>query len=308
MLTRSKYLLAKMESTYATDPTPAAANAIITNALSRTIYGGPRIERETDRAALGARAQVNASPMVGISFNAEIMGSGTLGTPPNIGAVLRACGFDETISASTSVAYAPVSSGYESIACYYDRGAERQIALGVRGTGGLTMNAGSFPLFNFELTGLYAKPANVTMVTPAPTPNIEPVPVNNTNTPDCTIGSYDVIMTALTIDFGNTVPHQDFVNNDTVDITDRVMTGQITFLAPHIGTKDIFALVQSHAGATTDTFQLIHGATPNIFQLDAPAIQLTDIQEVDINGTQGYQCPFRLLPSSGDDELTMTWK
>lgn len=308
MKTRSKYLLAKIESTYATDPTPVAANAIITSNLEREVYAGPVVTRENDRSSLGARQQINTAPMVTQKFSVEMMGSGTLGTPPNYGVLLRACGMAETITASTKVEYLPVSSAYESITDYYDRGSERQIVKGIRGNCGLSFAVGAIPKWNFQLTGLYAKPANVTMVTPAPTPNRSPYPVNKANTPTCTIGAYALMLQSLELDFGNQVPHLNMVNYEEVLITDRNMTGTIVCLAPHISTKDMFALVESHAGITTSAFQLIHGPTPDIVQLDAPAMQLTGINEVDINGEQGYSMTFNLTPSTGDDELKITIK
>lgn len=308
MKTRKKYLLAKIEATYGTDPTPAAADAMLTSGLQREIYGGPTITRDLDRDVLGADEQINTSPMVTQQFSVEMAGSGTLGTPPGYGALLRACGFAETIAASTDVQYDPVSSGYESIATYYDRDGERQIALGIRGSGGISMAVGQMPRFNFNLTGLYAKPAAQTLVTPETTTFQVPVPVNKANTPTCTIGAYDLIMQSLDIDFGNQVPHVNLVNYEEVLITDREMTGTMTVLAPLISSKDMFALVESHSGITTSAFQVIHATTPNIVQLDAPKMQLTGISEVDINGEQGYQLPFRLIPDSGDDELKITFK
>jgi hypothetical protein len=297
--TRSKYLLAKIETVYGTDPTPAAANAIITSGLAREVYAGPVVSRENDRSTLGARQQLNTAPMVTQSFAVEFMGSGTLGTPPNMGVLLRACGMAETITASTMVEYEPVSASFESITNYYDRGSERQIAKGVRGNAGLSFVAGQIPKFNFQLKGLYAKPANQAPVTPAPTPNRSPYPVNKVNTTDCTIGVYDLILQSLELDFGQQVDHVNLVNYEEVLIGDRTMSGTIVCLAPHIGTKDMFALVE---------FQLIHGPATDIIQLDAPAMQLTGINEVDIFGEQGYSMTFNLIPVSGDDELKITFK
>lgn len=307
MKTRSRYLLAKIETTYGTDPTPAAANAIITSNLKRRIYAGPTVSRENDRNALGARAQINTAPFVEYEFDVEMMGSGTLGTPPNYGVLLRACGFAQTITASTKVEYLPVSASFESVSAYYDRGSERQIAKGMRGTGGISFVASQMPKFNFKTTGFYQRPANQTPVTPAPTPNIEPLPVNKTNTPTCTLGAYNLILQSLTIDFGLQVTHTNLVNFEEVLIGEREMTGTLVCMAPHISTKDMFALAESHAGASSSAFQLIHGPTPKIVQLDSPALQITGIEETDINGEVGYSMPFRLLPSSGDDELKISF-
>lgn len=306
MKARSKYLLAKIEATYGIDPTPAAANAVITHGLERTIYDGNVIERDQDRATLGSTESINTAPFVTHSFGVECVGSGALGTAPAYGALLRACGMAETITAATKVEYDFISSSFESIASYYDRGGERQIALGMRGNCALSFAVGAIPMMNFTMTGLYAKPATVTAVTPIYTAYRDPVPVNKTNTPTCTIGAYDLIVQSLDIDFGNEVPHLNLVNFEEVLLTNRAVSGTMTVIAPTIATKDLFALVESHAGATTSAFQLIHDVTPDLFQLDAPAMQLSGISEVDINGEQGYTIPFKLLPSSGDDELKIS--
>lgn len=309
MKTRKLYLLSKIESTYGTDPTPADSDAIITQGLSREIYSGPRVTRENDRSELGAREEINTAPYVTRTFSAEMSGSGTLGTPPNIATILRACGFAQTISAGVSVAYEPVSGGYESISTYYDRDGERQRTFGVRGTGGISINAGAIPLLNFTLTGFYQRPIASSLITPAPTPSRKPVPVNKANTPTATLGSYDLELQSLEIDFGNSVNHMNLVNYEEVLITDRAMSGSMVIKAPLVSAKDLFALAESNNGVTTEAFQLIHGATPDIIQLDAPAMQLSGIEEVDLNGEQGYRLPFRLLPTaSGDDELAITYK
>jgi hypothetical protein len=297
-----------MESTYGVDPTPTAADAIITSGLQREPYGGPVVSRDTDRAGLGSRQQINTSPMTSHQWQTEMMGTGTLGTPPNYGKILRACGFAEVIDAGVDVQYSPISANYESVAAYYDRDGERQRSFGCRADGGLEFVAGQIPKFNFTLTGFYQRPIASALVTPTYTPNIAPYPVNKQNTPTCTLDAYDLILQSLTINFGNNVPHLNLPGREEVLITDRQMTGSLTVLAPLISDKDLYALVESHQGVTTSAFQLIHGPTPNIVQLDAPAMQLTGIQEVDIEGEQGYQMPFILTPSTEDDELLITFK
>lgn len=308
MKTRKKYILAKIESTYGTDPTPDAASAILTYNLQREIYAGPTVEREFDRASLGANPRIATAPMVTSSFGVELAGSGTAGDAPAFGPLLRACGFSETLDAGVDAVYAPVSESYESITQYYDRDGERQIATGMRGNLQLQLAAGQIPMMNYSMTGLYAKPAAQTLVTPDVSAFQVPEPVNFANTVTATLGVYDLQLQSLDVDMGNEVPHLNLVNYEEVLITNRVVTGTMTILAPLVSTKDIFALVESHSGISTDAFQLVHGDTGgNIVTLDAPKLQLTGITEVDINGEQGYQIPFVALPDSGDDELTLTF-
>ena len=217
MKTRKRYILAKVESTYGTDPTPTASlNAILTTGLQRTIYAGDTVERNLDRATLGADEQLNVGPFAQVTFGVELAGSGTAGTAPAWGPLLRACGFDEVITVSTSVEYSPVSDAYDSVTIYYDQDGERQILKGARGTVQFMMNPGQIPMMQFTFTGLYAKPAAITPVTPVVTSFQTPLPVNKTNTPTCTLDTYDAVLRALEVDWGGEVPYLNFVNLEEV--------------------------------------------------------------------------------------------
>lgn len=308
MKTRKRYILAKIETTYGTDSTPAAGtNAILTSGLQRTIYEGNTVERNLDRATLGADEQINTGPYATLSFSVEVAGSGTAGTAPAWGPLLRACGFDETIDAGVDVEYAPVSDSYESVTIYYDQDGERQILKGARGTVQFMMSPGQIPTMQFTFTGLYAKPAAITPVTPDVSSFLTPLPVNKANTPTCQIGTYDAIMQAMDINWGGEVPYLNFVNLEEVFIVDRAPVGNMTILAPNIGDEDMFALAESHNGVTTSAFTLVHGtAAGNIITFAAPKAQLSGITETDISGELGYQFGLRLLPDSGDDELVIT--
>ena len=309
MQTRKKYILAKIESTYGTDPTPVAANAILTTGLQRSLYEGNTVSRELDRSTLGAYATVNTGPYAMVEFNVELAGAGSAGTVPGYGVLLRACGFAETITAATSVRYQPVSSGYESCTIYYDRDGERQIIAGCRGTVAIEMTVGNYPTLKFRMTGLYAKPAAATAVTPNTAVFQTPLPVNHANTGTCKLDNYNLRLQTLNLAMNAETPYLDLVNTREVLYVDRQPSGDLTFLAPSIATKDIMALVESHAGTvTTSALELIHGATAgNIVEIDAPKTQLSGLSETDISGELGYQTNAILLPdSAGDDEIQIT--
>lgn len=308
MKARKKFILAKTEGTYGTDPTPAAGtNAILTTGLQRSVYEGNTVERNLDRATLGTDEQINTGPFAMVEFSVEVAGSGTAGTAPAWGPLLRACGFAETVTASTSVEYDPVSDIYESVTIYYDTNNERQILTGCRGTVSFSMNAGAIPVMNFKFTGLYAKPATITPVTPVVSSFLTPLPVNFTNTPTCTFDAYSAITQSLELDWGGETPYVNFINHEEVFIVDRAPVGTMSVLAPEISTKDMFALAESHNGVTKSVFQLVHGTTAgNIVTLDAPKAQLSGITEVDIQGELGYQMGLRMIPDVGDDELKIT--
>lgn len=310
MKARKKYILAKIESTYGTDPTPAAANAILTSGLTRTMYDGNTITRENDRATLGGDETVNTAPYVMFEFSVELAGAGTAGAAPAYGPLLRACGFSETLEVGVDAVYQPVSGSFESVTIYYDRDGERQIATGCRGSVEFTFSAGGYPQMNFRLLGQYAKPAAATPVVPDVSGFTDPLPVNNTNTGTCTLDSYALQLQSLSLNMNAETPFLDLVNFTEILYVDRAPSGDMSFLAPTIASKDIMALVQSHLGTISKTaFQIIHGSTGgNIVQLDAPKVQLSGISETEIEGEQGYQSTALFLPDAGDDEVVLTIK
>jgi len=310
MKARKKYILVKIESTYGTDPTPAAINAILTSGLQRSMYEGPTVTRDLDRATLGGDETVNTAPYCMVEFSVELAGSGTAGTAPAYGALLRACGFAETIDVGVDVQYAPVSDNFEAVTIYYDRDGERQIITGCRGSVEFTFSTGGYPQMNFRMVGLYNKPAAATPVTPDVSAFSDPLPVNNTNTGTCTLNSVDLQLQNLTLNMNAETPHLDLVNFEQVLYVDRAPAGDMTFLAPTIATQDIMALVQSHLGTISKTpLQIIHGSTGgNIIQLDAPKVQLSGLSETEIEGEQGYQTNALFLPDAGDDEVLLTVK
>lgn len=96
LLTRKRLLLAEIESTYGTDPTPGAADAVLVRDLSITPVQSDVVSRDLVRPYLGASEQLLANTRVECTFSVELAGSGTAGTAPRFGSVLKACGLAET--------------------------------------------------------------------------------------------------------------------------------------------------------------------------------------------------------------------
>ena len=308
MLFRKKYVLLKQESTYNTDPTPVDANAFETKNLSITPYGGSTVQRNLDREVLGNDALINTGPMVNVSFDVELAGSGTAGTAPGFAAALRACGFAETVVAATSVTYDLVSDSFESVAVYFDHDGTRHKVLGCRGTVSLSLQRGQLPTLSFNLTGLYTKPIAASMVTPAPAYFGQAIPVTNTNTPTFTVGGYAAIAESFSADIANQVVHRNVIGSEEVLITDRAPTANMVIEETAIGSHDFYADVESHDGVSTKVFQAVHGTTAgNIVTLDAPAMQLTGITKQESDGVAMLSIPALLIPSSGDDEFSIAF-
>ena len=150
---RKRLLRAKIESSYGTDPTPAGTDAVLVRSLEITPLNADLVERELILPYMGNFEQLLGNQHVEITFEVELAGSGSAGTAPAWGPIIRACGFSETISASTSVTYAPVSSSFESCTIYFDNDGVNHKIKGCRGTFSMTCELNAIPVISFTMTG-----------------------------------------------------------------------------------------------------------------------------------------------------------
>lgn len=164
----NEVILGKIEVTYNTDPTPTAgSNAILVQTPSLTNEGLRMQERPVVKANLNQVQQVYGGKLARLAIPCEMKGSGTAGTAPEIGPLLRACGMGETIVASTSVTYKPISSAHESITLwYYEGGRKLHKITGARGNVTFSYKAGEIPMANFEFVGHVSDPTDASLPTP----------------------------------------------------------------------------------------------------------------------------------------------
>ena len=303
------FLLSKIEGAYGVDPTPVDTDAVETRGLAITRYDGDRISNTIDRSTLGGYSEINVGPRSGLTFNVGMQGSGAAATATAYGALLRACGLLQTIGGS-SVTYAPVSSGYESVTAYHFMDGMRQILKGVRANVTGTLGRGVLPVWGFNLQGLYNTPTTPACVTPNITDFFDPIPVTKTNTPTLTIAGYSgAKLEQFTFDLGNQITYLNTTNYEGLDITDRNVTGTISIAAPDLATKNFFTNLESHTGVTTAAFQLIHGTVAGkIVQIDGSKVQISTISDSNQDNRGIYTFGLKFLPTSGNDEILITTK
>lgn len=306
MLYTSRVLWAKVESTYGTDATPTSAESIITTGLSIQPYAGNTVSVDIDEPTLGGSPQINTGPNVIVSFGVYMAGSGAAGTAPYWGSLMRACGYSETVSASTSVTYDPVTTGFESATLYFNVDGQKHLITGARGDFTISMGKGQIPVINFTFTGLYATPTAAAMALNK-TAFVSPLPVTKVNTPTFTLQGYAALAESFSYSQNNNIVYRNIIGGENVLLTNRNPSGQFLIEAPAIGTKDFFSAVESHDGITTGAFQIVHGTTAgNIITIDAPAVQLTSISEQNSDDIEMYQMDAQFLNDSGDDNFVIT--
>ena len=162
-LTRKRLIRVKKESTYGTDATPVGTDALLVRNLEITPVEADVVSRDLIRNYLGNSPQLLANTRVSITFQVELAASGTAGTAPRYGSILQACGMSETIVATTSVTYAPVSSAFSSASIYFDNDGIRHILTGCRGSFTLTGEVGQIPTIDFTMVGVYNAPTDTAL-------------------------------------------------------------------------------------------------------------------------------------------------
>lgn len=310
---RKAAILAKTETTYGTDSTPTgAANAILVSNVNATPINATNVSRDLIRTYFGASEELVGTKVVELSFDVEVAGSGALGTAPKWGALIKACGFAEAVTASTRVDYTPITDSIGSATIYfYDDGALHKL-LGARGTFDMNAEVGNRPVFSFSFTGLYGgvtASANPTQtLTGFQTPEV----VTDSNSDDLKIGgTYSAgaisggtayTSRGLTFSAGNQVNLVPLVGDEAVDITQREATGHIDV---DLTAAQEVTFMSNVISNTTQSIGLVHGTSAgNKVLFFLAAAQMINPTKVDVDGRRLIGFDLRATPtSSGNDEM-----
>ena len=310
-LTRKKFLIAKEESSYGTDPTPVGgSNAIQVTNLDVTPIESDNVQAAAFQGFLGnsSRATLVANKRVSVTFDVELAGSGSAGTAPAFGPLLKSCGLSETTVSDTSVTYAPVSSSFDSatIYCFYD-GTRHKIT-GARGSVSFNFTAGQFAVASFNFIGIYNAPDGTALSGTFTVANqAAALEVNDTNLTTATFfGETSQRIESFDLALNNELIYKETASSKEVLITNRAVGGTAVIEAPAIGTTDYFA---DAVGVSTASSSLVLGATAgNIMTLTAAQTDVTGVSYGDTNGVVSLSMPYLALPTTaGNNELSLAF-
>lgn len=307
LLTRKRLILLESEATYGTDPTPTGADAILVRDLSITPLQSDTVGRDLVRPYLGASEQLLANTRVQCTFSVELAGSGTAGTAPRYGKALLACGLSETIVATTSVTYAPVSASFGSATIYYNIDGVLHKVTGARGTFTINGTVGQIPTIDFTFTGIYNTPTDTALPVVTYGDQATPVIFKQGNTTGFELLSYAGCLQSVSFDIGNSLVYRELVGcNKQVLLTDRAATGSVTLEAVTMATKNYFTAAIDN---TLGNLLFQHGQTAgNIIDFVSTRIDIGDVSYGDQDGIHMLTIPYTAVPStSGNDEFSLVY-
>ena len=302
---RKKALMVKAETTYGTDSNPtAAANTLLALDVQLTPLEGQEISRDLELPHLGHQGVILAGLHASLEFSVELAGSGTAGTPPRYGPVLRACGRDETIVAGTSVTYGSVDDEEESAAIYLIIDKVKHVLLGWRGTMTTELTPLGIPRLRFRGLGLLGPITDE----PMPTPTYlaaKPVAVSKEGT-SVVLHGYTCVAERLSFDLGNQVEPRFLIGHESVEIVDRKTTGSIVVQATNLADKDWFAIARSEA---TAPIKAVHGTQAgNIVEFECAKVQLGRPTYGQTQGIANNTIPLYCTAGADGRDLSITFK
>ena len=302
-LTRKRVILIEAESSYGTDPTPAATDVVLVTDLSITPQSSDVVNRDVVRPYLGSSQQLLANTRVECTFSVEFCGSGSAGTAPRYGSALKACGLSETVSSGTSVTYEPISANFSSVTIHYNVDGVRHIVTGCRGTVALSAEVGSIPTLDFTFTGIYNAPTDTALPSVTYGNQATPLIFKNGNTTSFQLLSYAGALQSLSFDIGNSIVYRELVGGTKeVLLTDRAANGSVTIEAPTMAQKDYFSAALSDT--SLGNIQVTHGtAAGNICKFSSTKVDIGDVSYGEMDGVNMLEIPYTLVPSSANDEL-----
>ena len=294
--TRNTVMLSKAEGVYGTDSVPTGAEAVLMSNPSFKLVT-QNVDRNLVRPYFGNSEQLAGTKWLEHGGDVELVGSGTAGDPPAWKDLILACAMDTVEEAGVRVDYTPITDNQASVSNYVYKSGVLHKALGSRGKLSINMRQGEIPKLVFQFLGLYggvsaAVPAGIDFGA-----YLVPQVVNNTNSTQLKLGATvndtgAPVVTGgtpypslgLELDLGHEVPLTALVGGETIDVTDRKLTGKVTL--------DLTAAqeVTQEAAVLANTLQavtFVHGtAAGKKVLVHCPKMQFTNPQYDDLNGRQ----------------------
>jgi hypothetical protein len=300
-------LLAEIEGTYGTDPTPAAnTNAIVASNMKFEPIHNQKA-RSYVQIGMGSPAPLNLGEMYKITFTTDFIHPAlATTTSPEIGPLLQACGTTESVSALDHADYAlsELIDADKSVTFYGYRDGIRFIVKGARGNVKFNYTAGEIITLDWEFTGLYVDGSITAQSFPTPTYLANaPLVFQNATT---TLGGTARIVQSFSLDLGNTIsPRQSAAavsGRSGWIITNREPVATLQVEAVALGTWNPYTKLES--GATEALIITVPHPANALYKLTItlPAVFTKKVNEVDNNNTLAYSLDLGVHQSSAAND------
>ena len=310
---RNTVILAKVETTSGTDAVPTnIADAVLVSNVSITPLDANNIDRALIRPFFGSSDQLVGTASIKCSFTVELAGSGVAATPPQWGDLMLGCACAEaSLTVPNRVEYSPISTALKTLTIYYyDDGVLHKL-LGCMGNVKLSAKVGERPMLMFDFIGTDGGISAVALPTATLSAWIKPPTMTKANVVDITLAATYAAgvlssgtlyaTTGLELDFGNSVNFIPLLSYESVDITDRSISGSVMF--DLTGAQEVTFMASVKANTTQSLALTIGTAAGNKIILHAPTVQMINPTKQELSGRRLIGYDIRVLPTTGNDEI-----
>jgi hypothetical protein len=307
-----EYVLVKVSAgAYGVDAALVAADAV---AVFDVNYS-TEYSKATMNEALGfpgGQAEKVTGGYQKISFKAYVRGSTGKDVPTPNGQLLRLCGNSETITATTSVTYAPATDSHEHGTIYYYVGGTAGVLhklTGVRGSAKFVSKVGDLDYYEYEFMGLDTGPVAAGALPAVNWAGLTTPMHTAANTVETmSLFGQAVGMATLTVDFGNKFSHMHVTNQEEIAFESRQGTVDISIVEPPLATINWWTKAKNgDQGALT--YQ--RGKTAdvaNILLLNCPNLQLAGVTRRKDAGKLYLDIKLNIRPLTKNSDYTVITK
>ena len=307
MLTRRVQVAAKIETTKGTARTLGILDAKILAYEPVFNFNPTQFKRDPYRKTLSRMHSQPGSQPCELTFRCEVMGPAVAnaGEACAFGNFLRACGFSESLTASTQSVYAPQSTAMDTITiAVYEDGMEKKLC-GAMGNVRFICVVGEPIMAEFTFQGKYSTHADTAMLSPS-YPASKPLIFQNATV---TVFSDTLILQNLEINMQNEISLRS-APTDATGIDYAQITGRnpiLTFDPEQelVATHDFLGKLISTTEAAISIVLTAEDATTLTFTI--PKARYTGLAEADRDGIRTLSATCELNMSSGDDEVSLTF-
>lgn len=318
LLNKRVSLLAKIETAYGTDITPAAADGFY--GIAGTVPEPVMQENTLDDVTRGGTMSILPPAEPGprhlqVNFRIPIRGAGAAYSAtvlPKADAIIRAAGYQRTLTTtagSEKVEYKPRSTGFESVSLYYNVDGLLYKLLGSRGNINWVSKNGSILYAECTMQALWTNPSDVAIVAPTGEPTVlHPVLLSSA----LQIGTenYAAAIENINVNLNQTLfARPDSTKADgigAIEIVGRIPEGSMDPEAALVAAFDYYGKWKA---ATKMDLSYQHGSAQyNRIKFSCPQITFKNVTGGDRGGITMFNTPFKIVSdtAAGDDEITIT--
>jgi len=293
-----RVVLAKIEVTKGTDPTPAAATNAVRVRSVKITKNQTNIDRAVVKQTMGNLQHLIGKQTVAAEIVVEMRGSGTAGTAPEWSPLMQSCRTVETIVAGTSVTYKPSTATEKSCTIYVYQDGLLWKLLGAVGNVKIDAAIDGVITATFSMQAIYTAPTATAVATGAVYQSAQPLVMNSA---DVINDGAAIKVGAFSLDAGNDVFNHYTTGENSFVVQNRKPV--MTFTKDSVNTAAEWTAL---AAGTTASLSAAFGATAgNIATITAPVGKRSGVAYNQNGERDTLDVSYNLFESTSDDQFSI---